>query len=339
MQTKMNNRLNLFSLSGFNDSVNYLQTAIMIHKYLIAGCNFSDIINALGSKVGSEHIPYLIKIFLVEKLQYKFVSFNLKREVADFSYLRKRLVNYNQVNSNIIYYNTLLGYKCLNPLRDKDWDGLTMENDSLVTLFATTKKELQDFLGRYFTKVEDIFIGAIELEDIQALIGEVSIIKSLKVAKEEILSKNIKMVPVTKQKQQVSSEESNKFITLEKTIEKKKKVKKKSKDLKMTPKYSIQVTNELFHNGNVEAWKNIIQSYSIIYPDIEVLVFHQGAKVVNLNSLFKWGKVKNGDIILFCLVGENFQSIAKLQRYLFEGASNRFNRYLKKDINKPLELF
>ena len=29
----------------------------------------------------------------------------------------------------------------------------------------------------------------------------------------------------------------------------------------MTPLYGVVVTNELFHNGNVEAWKKIIESY------------------------------------------------------------------------------
>lgn len=107
----------------------------------------------------------------------------------------------------------------------------------------------------------------------------------------------------------------------------------------MTPKYSIQVTNELFHNGNVEAWKNIVESYKAAHQGLEVHIFHDGQKVNNINALFKWGKVKNGDVILFSVAGEEIKGVAKLQRYLFEGASLRFEKYLKKDVNKILNLF
>ena len=109
--------------------------------------------------------------------------------------------------------------------------------------------------------------------------------------------------------------------------------------VKMTPKYSVQVSNELFHNGNVEAWKNIVESYKTKYPGLDVHIFHDGQKVNNINALFKWGKVKHGDVIVFCVSGEEFKGVAKLQRYLYEGASIRFEHYLKKDVNKVLNLF
>ncbi|MDH4120919.1 MAG: hypothetical protein OEV94_04365 [Deltaproteobacteria bacterium] len=108
---------------------------------------------------------------------------------------------------------------------------------------------------------------------------------------------------------------------------------------RMTPKYSIQVTNELFHNGNVEAWKNIIESFKVKFTTLEVHIFHDGEKVNDINSLFKWGKVKHGDVLLFSISGEEIQGVAKLQRYLFEGASPRFHNFLKKDVNKALNLF
>jgi hypothetical protein len=108
---------------------------------------------------------------------------------------------------------------------------------------------------------------------------------------------------------------------------------------KVTPKYSVQVTNELFHNGNVEAWKNIVESYKGKYPGLDVYIFHDGQRVNNLNTLFKWGKVKHGDAIVFCVSGEEIKGVAKLQRYLFEGASIRYSNFIKKDVNKVLNLF
>ena len=113
----------------------------------------------------------------------------------------------------------------------------------------------------------------------------------------------------------------------------------KPKSRKLTPKYSVQVSNELFHNGNVEAWKNIMESYTLAHPDLEILLFHNDEVIKNVNSLFKWGKVKHGDIIFFSLAGENFRSVSKLQKYLYEGASNRFQQFLKKDLGQPLRLF
>ena len=107
----------------------------------------------------------------------------------------------------------------------------------------------------------------------------------------------------------------------------------------MTPKYSVQVSNELFHNGNVEAWKNIVESYMTKHPGIEVHIFHDGQKINNINALFKWGRVKHGDVILFSVAGDEISGVAKLQRYLYEGASLRFENYLKKDVNKVLNLF
>jgi len=107
----------------------------------------------------------------------------------------------------------------------------------------------------------------------------------------------------------------------------------------MTPKYAVTVTNELFHNGNVEAWKRIIESFKVSHPDLDVLIFHEGEKINDINSLFKWGKVKHGDPIFFQVVGENIRDVSKLQKYLFEGASPRFEQFLKIAVGKVLNLF
>ncbi|HQJ06318.1 MAG TPA: hypothetical protein PLI57_08055, partial [Spirochaetota bacterium] len=108
---------------------------------------------------------------------------------------------------------------------------------------------------------------------------------------------------------------------------------------KLSPQYGITVANELFHNGNVEAWKKIIASYENKYPDIKVLVFYDGEEIKDLNTLFKWGKVKHGTNIYISLLGAEFRDISKLRRYLSQGASNRFEDFLKGDPTKILSLF
>jgi len=108
---------------------------------------------------------------------------------------------------------------------------------------------------------------------------------------------------------------------------------------KMTPMYSIPVTNELFHNGNVEAWKKIIQSYTTKYAGLEVYVFYEGERIHDINTLFKWGKVKHGSAIMIAVAGDDIRDVAKLQRYLKQGASHMFEAFLKAQVGAILNLF
>lgn len=108
---------------------------------------------------------------------------------------------------------------------------------------------------------------------------------------------------------------------------------------RVTPRYSVQVTNELFHNGNVEAWKKIIESYNAKYPTLDVLIWYEDERINDINALFKWGKVKHGGSILFSVAGDNIKDVSKLQRYLFEGASPRFEAFLRGGIGRILDLF
>jgi len=107
----------------------------------------------------------------------------------------------------------------------------------------------------------------------------------------------------------------------------------------MTPRYGVLVTNELFHNGNVEAWKRIIDSYKTKYPGLDVLIWYDNEKINDINTLFKWGKVKHGTPIMISVVGDDIKDVSKLQKYLFEGASPRFEVFLKGAVNRTLDLF
>jgi hypothetical protein len=49
--------------------------------------------------------------------------------------------------------------------------------------------------------------------------------------------------------------------------------------------------------------------------------------------------VKHGGLILFSVGGDNIQGVSRLQRYLFEGASPRFEAFLKGGIGRTLDLF
>jgi hypothetical protein len=108
---------------------------------------------------------------------------------------------------------------------------------------------------------------------------------------------------------------------------------------RMTPRYAVVVRNELFHNGNVEAWKRIVASYKAKHPTLEVYIYYEGERILDINSLFKWGKVKHGTAIEFAVAGNDIQDVAKLQRYLAQGASNMFEAFLRGPVNSVLKLF
>ena len=108
---------------------------------------------------------------------------------------------------------------------------------------------------------------------------------------------------------------------------------------KMSPMLSVVVTNELFHNGNVEAWKRIIDSYTTKYPDLQIWVYYEGEKITDINALFKWGKVKHGSCIQFVVVGEEIKDVPKLKRYFTQGASPMFEAFLQGTPGAVLNLF
>ena len=109
--------------------------------------------------------------------------------------------------------------------------------------------------------------------------------------------------------------------------------------VKLTPRYAIIVQNELFHNGNVEAWKRIIASYTAKHPALSVFIYYEGERILDINTLFKWGKVKHGSAIQFAVSGNDIKDVAKLQRYFVQAASSRFEAFLHGPVNNVLRLF
>ncbi|PIE98233.1 MAG: hypothetical protein CR988_03825 [Treponema sp.] len=102
---------------------------------------------------------------------------------------------------------------------------------------------------------------------------------------------------------------------------------------------SVVVSNELFHNGNVEAWKRIIRSYNARYPNAEVIVYYDGERIVDINTLFKWGKVKHGSTIQFAVAADEIRDLSKLRKYFSQGASPRFEDFLHGSPDTVLNLF
>jgi hypothetical protein len=103
----------------------------------------------------------------------------------------------------------------------------------------------------------------------------------------------------------------------------------------------IVITNRTLEYGNIEAWTSIIASYRQLHPDHEVTILYDGEPVNSVLSLFKIGD--NVDLMAFQLVvsapDANWKDVPKLYRYLVEGASASFKKFIEKDLHRVLKLF
>jgi hypothetical protein len=115
----------------------------------------------------------------------------------------------------------------------------------------------------------------------------------------------------------------------------------------MTPLYSVTVSNELFHNGNVEAWKRVIHDYENARPGLKVHVYYGGERVLDINALFAWGKIKHGGSIQFAVSsgasGGNpapaIRDTALLRRLLTQAAGRDVEPFLRGPSGGRLTLF
>ena len=348
----LDSTLNFSTVKGFNSCVGHVKITGAVSRYVACGCNFADVVGHFSDKIESSRISFLLSSLLVDKFQYMYLSFNMVRKIVDLNETFLKLCKWNQFNTVVVYYHPQLGVLVLNPQSDKDWQDIEFAPNEFVSIYTNTphKNIKKAQVSDYLLDVKKVIEG-IGVTGKAYYVGTNSVIKTIKQVKEKLAPKPVEIdeekSAVAVESQRGSSPQQTRIVeVIDKTTGKSVKTKadaqekqEKPKNRKLTPKYSVQVSNELFHNGNVEAWKNIMESYTLTHPDLEILLFHNDEVIKNVNSLFKWGKVKHGDVIFFALAGEKFRAVSKLQKYLHEGASNRFQQFLKKDVGQPLRLF
>lgn len=323
----MENSLNFLSTrEGFNFSLKHFKIVNSLIEDFKKKVNLADLINnAINTnEIRSYQIRAILNAILIDKFGYFSKSYNLKSNVS-----KERLVEiFNEISSwkafdvIIAYYHPQLGIIVFNP-KNKDHlenisDGLK-ENELLVI-----------YLGAFENDVDKDFAK-------EASVGIINLFENRSISKsilDKLKAGNIEYKKIeTKQK-------TAQLVTSNKKEENKEEFKKVSMaKKKLSPQYGVIVTNELFHNGNVEAWKRIIASYEHKYPDTKVLIFYDNEQIHDINSLFKWGKVKHGTMIFFSLLGPEFRNVSKLRRYLTQGASPRFEDFLKGTPGQILNLF
>jgi len=290
--------------AAFNKTLRHLVNVTSLIENVDKGANLAELLNKLNEDglIAREQISPILSVILVSKFDLPYRSMNLKKSISDFSQLLEAARKWNAIDFVLTYYHPNLGVIPVNPANEAHWQVVhDLKKDELIVVYAKSKLNKRPVAEKALNAFFSLLAGNPAVED------------------PEFIDARARTAPV-----QPAAEAQAQAASAPKNI---------------TPKYSVQVTNELFHNGNVEAWKNIIESYETAQKGCKVIVYHEGELIQDLNSLFKWGKVKHGGIIFFQVTGNSIKNVSRLQKYLFEGASNRFENFLKHDVNRVLELF
>ena len=330
----------LATKQGFNTSVTHIQNTLSILDACNVKKNIADEIGIMleNKELTNEEIPAFLSVILLDMWGYKAVSKNLRGIHAAAADIIAETAKWKGVDIVIGYHHPDLGFLVINP-----------KNPASAALFETLKKN--ELLNIYIGKQDQ---GIIE-ESTAAAVSK-AFFNLLEGAKASIPPKLLNgpfVFTAPKAKKQPTKERKRKATKAPATTKAKAtaaaapakqaaepaQMQAPSGKVRISQQISVVVTNELFHNGNVEAWKRIIRSYNARYPHTKVIVFYDGEQIVDINTLFKWGKVKHGSSIQFAVAGEEIKDLSKLSKYFAEGASPRFEAFLRGSPSTVLNLF
>ncbi|MCL2704937.1 MAG: hypothetical protein FWE72_01875 [Spirochaetaceae bacterium] len=338
-----------YTRDGFNKSLNHFNAVLDAISELQDYNNLADILNSYleEDKIAQHQLLPIINSLLVDKYSYSHKAINIKNTVTNFDKIASEVSKWSGIDIVLGYHNPNIGFLVINT-KKKDSLAISVElkKNELLTIYAG------DFSGannKYAQNVIEEFIKLLEDKKpkvpSQVLNGKFKV-KATVVKSESNVVKTKKAQPqVKKAAKNVKAAASSTSTVAAKQAEPVQApapiadVQASGGAVRMTPLYSVEVTNELFHNGNVEAWKKIITSYKTSYAGCDVIIFYEGERILDINTLFKWGKVKHGSAIMFAVSGKDIKDVAKLQRYLKQGASHRFEDFLKFPVNVIPKLF
>ncbi|MCL2442891.1 MAG: hypothetical protein FWD13_05425 [Treponema sp.] len=330
----MADNINLEVLStrpGFNSAVRHIKKTIEISGN--ANSNLGDIVYELDdNELTSNRIGLILRMLLVDKLGYRTASTNLSAAVNDITVLAKEFAKWNGVDLIAAYYHPELGLLIANPKVAEELEvfGQLRKRELMVVYAGLQGKETDENCQKAANLALSLFEGSKVTAPAALTKGKFTVKKVSKPKKAEEKSVKAKAV---------KGKAGAKRAGAAAAPAKKAGAVQLKAGAKMTPRYAVIVQNELFHNGNVEAWKKIVASYKAKHPTLEVFIYYENERILDINSLFKWGKVKHGTAIEFAVAGDQIQDVAKLQRYLVQGASQMFEAFLRGPVNSVLKLF
>ncbi|WP_028973145.1 hypothetical protein [Spirochaeta cellobiosiphila] len=351
----------LSSRSSFNTNLRHFKLVSSLVNSIEEGYNLADYINISKEvEIKNNQILPILKALIVERYQYKVLSVNLKENYDDISFLAENFQNWKRFDLLLVYHHPELGPTLINPKDSKQLPLIGgLKKFELVTIYfgfgPKNVKLLED--NKNIKALESAVSKFLELLD-----------KKKVNATKAMQEPPVKMKKVSAPKTVTTSSTNKKRASTKSTTSKKKATPvvetvsvtptvevsntKSSSSVsapsptapppqgsKMVGPYAVPVTNELFHNGNVEAWKRIIESYKVSHAGTDVVILYDGERIHDINTLFKWGKVKHGSAILFAVTGDNITDVSKLKKYLSQGASSRFEVFLNSPVGKVLNLF
>jgi hypothetical protein len=343
----------LSTREGFNRSLRHFKFISRVIGEFEGRRNLADTLSeCLADKsIEPRQVPPTLNAILVDKYHYACRSHNLTENFDDFDTLTETVAAWRAIDMVVAYSHPELGMVVVNPKNRAHWDAVrSLKRNELITVFAGAfgetngDKKYQDGISLFIA-----LVGGAKLKTPAALT------KGRFVQKKQPAIAAPAPAPVRGARKargrpgraggaSVAAPPSTaatlpQYPSAPAPAAAPPAGAPSGAPKKMTPMYSIPVTNELFHNGNVEAWKKIIQSYTTKYPGLDVYVFYEGERIHDINTLFKWGKVKHGSAIMIAVAGDDIRDVAKLQRYLRQGASHMFEAFLKAQVGAILNLF
>ena len=327
-----NNQLNLLARrAGYNLALRQFRTAQEFSGDVSDGFNLADVLNAAldDEKIEEFQIRPAVNILLAEKFGYSFASENLKDKVETIDDLAKIAGTWTDLQVVLVYTDANNGIHLLNPEDPDPWE---------AALPLAKDEHLVCYVGSISDKKPEVLDSAVQ-DVFSILYGKKSKGKaSYRTGDEwkQFLDEEPEPAPAPRTSYAAPEPEAPAPAAAPTPAPA---APAAGGSKKLTAKIAVNVTNELFHNGNVEAWKRIIESYKFKYPALDVLIWYEGERINDINALFKWGKVKHGVPIMFSVAGDNPTDISKLRKYLFEGASPRFEAFLHGAPGTILQLF
>lgn len=314
----------LSTREGFNIALRHFQLVNEYAQSIADGYNLSDMLNEdlqSGTLHNNQIIP-IVNALLHDKFQYHNVQLNFEKTVESADKIHNTLSKWNALNMVLIYYDPVSGAVPVN-LAEK----------------SAIEKALPFVINEYAL----LYVGGDIKKDalLAKAAGDVAkVLNSKNVTPKKEYLRGVRKTyappappsPAVQSSRDTEASEGDSPPPAPDADS-------STAGYRITPKYSVLVTNELFHNGNVEAWKKIIESYNHKFPSNEVLIWYDSERIRDINTLFKWGKVKHGTPIIFSVGGTDIGGVSKLQRYLFEGASSRYEAFLQGAHGQVLGLF
>ncbi|HEY1405327.1 MAG TPA: hypothetical protein VF857_01835, partial [Spirochaetota bacterium] len=199
--------------------------------------NLADVLNGEieDQEVVRDQILPIIGALLRDKFGYSYDSFDIPANITDFKKIASVTGKWTALDMVLVYFNPNGQVFLVNPANEEHWESVgDLVREQLAVIYV---KYLKNDDGD--AKIEKDAINAIE----EMLAGkDVYINKAFIDASVTSRLQPKKPAPVAASQGSGSPAPAGKR--------------------QVTPKYSVMVSNELFHNGNVEAWKRVIESYN-----------------------------------------------------------------------------